>query len=110
MECFLPLVHLYLAFQAITILGNDSKLCIAQVLSILGHACDVHQIVIVIFIRATLINRYTGFARSNDQLIESNSFLFVFPKQDLGERNEEQAEHHECNSMWVVSLVNWFVR
>ena len=87
MECFLPLEHLDLSFQAIAVLGNYGKLRVAQVFTVLGHACDVYQVIIIVFVRATLIHGDAGHACSNDQLLESNSLTFVFPEQYLGERD-----------------------
>ena len=104
-EGLLPLVHLCLAFESIAVLGDDAEITITQVDSVLRGACDMYELVVVLFQRIVAVSLHTCLSRLSDQFSEGHGFLLIFPQQDLGEGDQEEAEQHQNDSMRVVSFV-----
>ena len=68
----------------------------------------MHQAIVIILVWLLVVHGDACLACSNNQLSESYSLLFILPEQDLGERNQKEAEHHECNTVRIVCFVDRF--
>lgn len=104
-ELLLPLEHLDLSLQTVAVFGHDAELLIAQIFLIVRLACDMDQTVVVILVGLVVVNADASFAGAVNQLSEGYSLLLILPEQDLGEWNQENAEHHQQYAMWILSLV-----
>ena len=108
MELFGPLVHLHLSLETVAVFCDNAELLVAQIFAVVSFACDMHQAIVIVLVWLLVVYGDACFARSNNQLSESNSLLFILPEQDLGEGDQEEAEHHKCNTMRVIGFVDRF--
>ena len=67
----------------------------------------MNQAIVVVLVWLLVVHGDACLARSNNQLGESNSLLLILPEQDLGEGDQEEAEHHKCDTVRVVCFVDW---
>ena len=89
MELFGPLVHFDLPLEPVAVFRDNAELLVTKILTITRPPRYMHQAVVVILVWLLMVHRNACFARTSNQLCESNSLLFILPEQDLGKRNQE---------------------
>ena len=106
MELLGPLVHLHLSLETVAVFCDNAELLVAQILAVIGFARNMHQAIVIVLVWLLVVHGDACLARSNNQLGESNSLLLILPEQDLGEGDQEEAEHHKCNTVRIVCFVD----
>ena len=109
MELLGPLVHLHFSLQSVAILGDNAELLVTQIFRVVGFSTDVHQAVVVILIWLVVVHGDARLSRPLDELSERDSLLLVLPEEHLGERDQEEANHHQGDAMRIVYLVGWHI-
>ena len=87
MEGLLPLKHFDFALETIGILGDDTKVSIAEVHLVVHSTAQMNQFVFVAFIDGLhRVDLDTSFSSTVDQSSETNSSSLILPQHDVRER------------------------